>query len=90
MWKPSIHMPRWASRLTLEIVDVRVERVQEISEADALAEGVEATRERSGNAIYWSSAVANYAQLWDGINAKRGHGWGTNCWIWAITFRRVE
>lgn len=91
-WRPSIHMPRWASRITLEIVSVRVERVQEISKEDARAEGVRVWEE-------WQSrdlpAVLNmhdprdaYAQLWDSINAKRAP-WESNPWVWVIEFRRA-
>lgn len=85
MWKPSIFMPRWASRLTLEISDVRVQRLQEISEQDALAEGIP-----HGNceASHRTNA-RRFCALWDEINAKRGFGWGKNPWVWAITFRRL-
>jgi hypothetical protein len=90
-WRPSIHMPRWASRLTLEIVSVRVERVQEISEEDARAEGVRVWEE-------WQSrdlpAVLNmhdprdaYAQLWESINGPGS--WAANPWVWVIEFRRI-
>jgi hypothetical protein len=90
LWHPSIHMPRWASRLTLEVTAVRVERVQDISEADAQAEGVHpivrpglhGTEER-----YYYDA---YRQLWDTINAKRGYGWEVNPWVWVVEFRRVS
>ena len=77
-WLPSIHMPRWASRITLEVADVRVQRVQEISEGDCLAEGCGAKDRRV------------FAELWDSINAKRGFGWEANPWVWAITFRRRD
>lgn len=93
-WCPSIHMPRWASRLTLEITDVRAERVQAISEADARAEGVE--RHDDDGATYYgpfgkghASAVVEFRRLWDSLNAARGHGWDANPWVWAITFRRL-
>lgn len=84
-WRPSIHMPRWASRLTLEITEVRVERLQEISEADAIAEGME--YEWHGVPV---GAVESYERLWDSLNAKRGYLWESNPWVFAITFRRVE
>ena len=86
-WRPSIHMPRWASRITLEITDVRVERVQEISEEDAIAEGImrwqseRLQREDKG-------ARTDFQALWDSINLKRGYGWETNPWVWVISFKR--
>ena len=87
-WRPSIHMPRWASRITLEVVEVRVQRVQDISEADAVAEGC-----RQHESAILSRAVgyrATFRELWDSLNANRGHGWATNPWVWAITFKRLE
>lgn len=81
-WKPSIFMPRWASRITLEVTDVRVQRVQEISEDDALAEGMTCDGDHA-------SARDNYETLWNYINEKRGHGWATNPWVWCVSFKRV-
>ena len=85
---PSIFMPRWASRLTLEIVEVRVERVQDISEEDARAEGCD------GNcpigyipAHQKAPCTYHFAQLWDSINATRGHGWEKNDWVWVVVFK---
>src|SRR5574343_657565 len=89
LWKPSIFMPRWASRLTLEITAIRVERLQDISEEDAKAEGAE----RLGNygdewtAIPEGTFRIGYRALWDSLNAKRGYGWDMNPWVWVITFR---
>jgi hypothetical protein len=91
-WRPSIHMPRWASRLTLEVTNVRVERVQEISEEDAVAEGTMSyvagghMRRREPAEM---SVRAHFAVMWNDINAKRGYSWESNPWVWAITFRRV-
>jgi hypothetical protein len=83
-WRPSIHMPRWASRLTLEILKVRVERVQDISEADAKAEG-------ASLAVDCVEAAFSHQQafmiLWDKINAKRGFGWEVNPWVWVVEFK---
>lgn len=84
-WSPSIHMPRWASRLTLRITEVLVERVQDISILDAKAEGVEPLGE-NGDLCRWRQS---FRHLWDSINAKRGHGWDTNPWVWVIQFERV-
>jgi hypothetical protein len=84
-WRPSIFMPRWASRITLEITDVRVERLQDISEEDAKAEGVEPAT------LYLSDEcgpyVASYSTLWEKINGKGS--WEANPWVWAVSFRRI-
>jgi hypothetical protein len=83
-WRSSIHMPRWAARLTLAITDVRVERLQDISEADAKAEGVEQERIGTARNPSWLTFKSSFAQLWDHIN---GNGtWGENPWVWAVTF----
>lgn len=84
-WKPSIHMPRAASRITLEVTDVRVERVQHISEADAAAEGVDAIPSAPAALTHRTS----FAKLWDTINSKRGHPWSNNDWVWAVSFKRI-
>lgn len=87
-WFPSIHMPRWASRITLEIVAVRVERVQEISGDDAFAEGVVDDIRLSIEA--WNArAVAHFRNLWNDLNAKRGFGWDANPWVWVVEFKRI-
>jgi hypothetical protein len=75
-WIPSIHMPRWASRLTLEVTAVRVKRVQNITEADEKAEGI---RSLASN--------FRFRDLWDSINAERGYGWSVNPWVWVLDFR---
>lgn len=91
-FRPSIHMPKWAARLWLRVVHVRVERLQEISRKDAAAEGVCIPLE--GEYPHWWRRdrwpQKNFASLWDSINAKRGHGWDTNPWVWVVTFERVE
>lgn len=87
-WKPSIHMPRWASRITLEIVSIRAERVQDITGEDAKAEGVDSLVHPE--AEYFERAQQEaFARLWDYINAKRGYGWGTNPYVWVIEFKRI-
>ena len=95
-WRPSIFMPRWASRITLEVVSVRVERVQDISEEDALSEGISFWKPKEmDNRPFEENFWTNYPQfafqnLWDSINAKRGYSWDANPWVWVIEFRRVE
>ena len=94
--KPSIHMPRWASRITLEVTEVRVERLQDISEKDAYAEGVLGEPDYS-----WPSGapifvhIPNFARLWDSINGKpRKNGadisWAANPWVWVVKFQPLE
>lgn len=90
--KPSIHMPRWASRLTLEITDVRVERVQDVSENDVLAEGVTVDKVAAVAGVPWSEMPDLYTAfrvLWDALNAKRGYSWNDNPFVWVLSFRRV-
>jgi hypothetical protein len=82
-WRPSIHMPRWAARIFLEITGLRVERVQDISEEDTKAESVVI---RNIGETWWRA----FHNLWDSINAKRGYGWDKNPWVWVIEFKRVR
>jgi hypothetical protein len=77
-WRPSIHMPRWASRITLEIVNIRVERVNWINDIDGYAEG-----------MIGGDCVTLFKELWDKLNAKRGYGWDVNPWVWVIEFWRI-
>lgn len=88
---PSIHMPRWASRITLEIAGVRVERLQAINEADAAAEGVE---EWGRGALSPDSQVADpsdkFRWLWDSINGAGPARWDANPWVWVMEFKRCE
>jgi hypothetical protein len=82
--RASMHMPRWASRILLEIADVRVERVQDITYADLLAEGCPSESPGASPEDY-----AWYRTLWDSMNAKRGYSWDSNPWVWCIEFRRI-
>ena len=79
-WKPSIHMPKRFSRIWLEVTGVRVERVQDITEEDAVAEGVQ----MNGPAALTDRT--SFAHLWDSINARRGYSWESNCWVWVVEF----
>lgn len=85
-WRPSIFMPRWASRITLELTDVRVQRLQDISEEDAKAEGITEPMPIMGTRGY----VAAFSYLWDSINGKRYPWTDSNPWVWALTFRRLS
>jgi len=98
-WKPSIHMPKKFCRLWLEVTDVRVQRVQEISEEDAITEGVRVTEAHRMNAQLFAEcrpdlppiapAQQAFCELWDSINAKRGYPRDSNPWVWAISFKRI-
>ena len=90
-WKPSIHMPRWASRITLEVTDVRVERLQDITQADALAEGVGDTSGAWGDLTDKDRAGPRgaFEALWNSINSKRAP-WSSNPWVWVVEFRRIN
>lgn len=91
-WRPSIHMPRWASRITLEITGVRVERLRDLSEDDAKSEGMELTGWRptysdpdSGGEV--GTPYDNFAQLWESIYGEES--WQANPWVWVIEFKVV-
>jgi hypothetical protein len=88
-WRPSIHMPRWASRITMEIVSVRVERLNEISEADAKAEGVVGDWRNCTLASPIGSAVyrKGFELLWESIY---GPGSFDGRWVWAVEFKVIE
>lgn len=90
---PSIFMPRWASRITLEITDVRVERVRDITAEDAILEGIEQVGQGWRDYLKRGAICGpcdSFHSLWDSINAKRGFGWETNPWVWVIAFRRIK
>jgi hypothetical protein len=101
-WYPSIHMPRWASRITIEVTDVRVQRLQDISEEDARSEGLECYFYEEQWWYYVPEKIegcVNYlpmfCQVWDScfpnpLTPPVGRGWHDNPWVWAISFKRVE
>jgi len=97
-WRPSIHMPRWASRIMLEVISVRVQRVQDITAEDAIAGGIATWigeygfvgdfDEHADCLVTDLQAVFSMSMMWNSIYAKRGLGWDVNPWVWAIEFRR--
>jgi len=88
-WRPSIHMPRLASRITLEIVSVRVERLQDISEEDAKAEGVVGEQEAAAAGLEWYDKPRRaFLFLWQSINGPES--WDANPWVWVVEFKRVS
>lgn len=103
-WKPSIHMFKKYTRLWLEITDVRVERLQDITAENCLEEGIDTESEsyqianniETMNSSYESDLVENCAEktefkrLWDSINEKRGYGWKVNPWVWTVEFKKIE
>ncbi|MHB0392821.1 morphogenetic protein [Klebsiella pneumoniae] len=82
-WRPSIHMPRWASRILLEITNVRVERLKSISDGDAIREGCSTADMKSGDCV-----ADVFARLWASIYGDES--WNSNPWVWVIEFKRVE
>jgi len=111
--RPSIHMPRWASRITLEITEIRAERLQEITFEDCLTEGIVHTKEwqevdykapelinptdlsneeadKEIDRGWIAYAQQAFAKLWDSLNAKRGHSWESNPWVWVIGFKEND
>ena len=91
VWRPSIYMPRSACRISLEIINVRVEHIQEISEVDCCLE--------TGSPLHWAGPGPEpykrdmrlvFRLLWDSFNAKRGFGWDLNPWVWVIEFKELE
>jgi len=94
-WRSAMFMPRRASRINLEITDIRMERLQDVTDSDAKAEGIYL---HSSHGLYnadhtkmWGgrTRVEGYRALWDSLNEKRGFGWNKNPWVWVITFKRI-
>lgn len=80
-WRPSIFMPRAASRITCKVVNVRAQRIQVISENDCVAEGLK---------LLQGGIKSEFRNLWNSINAKRGHGWGKNDWVWVYDYKKIK
>lgn len=88
--RPARFMPKWASRITLEITNVRVERLQEISDRDAFAEGIDSYCRQPLEDRPDGTARGAFRDLWDSINAASGCGWDANPWVWVVEFKRLE
>jgi hypothetical protein len=89
LWRPSIHMPRWASRITLEITSVRVERLQDITNEDARAEGVlPEYAEQCVSRGHPYTAIPLFLSLWSSVNGTESLA--VNPWVWVVEFKRVE
>ncbi|OZJ15463.1 morphogenetic protein [Klebsiella pneumoniae] len=82
-WRPSIHMPRWACRILLEITNMRVERLKSISDGDAIREGCSTADMMSGDCV-----ADVFARLW--VSIYGSDSWNANPWVWVIEFKRVE
>jgi hypothetical protein len=96
-WHPSIHMPKWASRIKLRVTDVRVERLQSISEEDAISEGIWKYGDEDSYKMYTATTafgttnpIRSFKSLWESINKKRGLGWDKNPWVWVIEFEVIN
>lgn len=88
-WKPSIFMPKEACRIFLEITDIRVERLQEISEEDAIKEGISKCRPtNSKKGMYHTAPIGLFKELWQSINGKES--WDSNPFVWVIEFKRID
>lgn len=97
-WRPSIHMYRWASRIDLEITDVRIERLQDITEEDAKVEGVPIDDAPCDHVRFSCEDVrclgpgyrASFCELWQKLNGRRGFGWNENPFVWRVQFKRIK
>lgn len=86
VWRSPIHLRRHESRLTLQITDVRVQRLQDIGYADAKAEGAPRFLFPADELTEFQGAMQWYCHLWDSLNAKRGYSWDRNPWVWCLSF----
>lgn len=86
-WRSAMFMPRWASRITLEITDIRVERLNNINENDIINEGVQFPK---GENTLDNNLFEEWKKLWDSINKKRGYGWEKNPYVWVVEFKKIN
>jgi hypothetical protein len=85
-WRPSIHVPRWASRITLEVTEVRVERLQEMDKRDEHGQSI--GRDGWHEGFRCPNPMAAFIQGWDELNGKRGYSWESNPWVWVVEFTK--
>lgn len=85
-WRPSIFMPRWASRLTLQVTAVRVERLQEISDRDVWHEGIRDGQSYDFSGLTKGAGRRAFRPLWDSVNGKRGYHFDSNPFVWVVSF----
>lgn len=88
-FKSPIHMPRWASRLLLEITDIKVERLQDISCEDAVKEGFSDKKPSGMQPAMMPNPKADFRNYWDSLNTKKGYPWSSNPWVWVVEFKVV-
>ena len=84
---PSIHMPRWASRITLEITDVRVARLQQLNDIDAAAEGCKGGHGSIPGYMYSACPREHFAHVWQSIYGQES--WDSNPWVWVVEFKKL-
>lgn len=89
-FKSPIHMPRWASRILLEITDIKVERLQDISCEDAVKEGFSDKKPSGMQPAMMPNPKADFRNYWDSLNTKKGYPWSSNPWVWVVEFKVVE
>ncbi len=96
IWKPSIFMPKKHCRLRLKIIDIKVERLQDISKEDAIKEGIFYAKryggyvyDKEGRGFHGSDPIISFYHLWEFLNEKRGYGWDKNPYVWVIKFKKI-
>ena len=90
LWKSPMFMPRWASRILLEITDIRVERLQDISCEDAVKEGFSDKKPSGMQPAMMPNPKADFRNYWDSLNTEKGYQWSSNPWVWVVEFKVVE
>ena len=90
LWKSPMFMPRWASRILLEITDIKVERLQDISCEDAVKEGFSDKKPSGMQPAMMPNPKADFRNYWDSLNTKKGYPWSSNPWVWVVEFKVVE